>query len=129
MSSYSSTQLASTMHQALEQCNVDMILGCYSDDAEMQVIDRNNPPSSPLKLHGKKAIADYYKDICSRSMKHVVQQEIVGDNRLGFTEACQYADGTRVLAAEMCELSDGKISRQTTIQAWDETSVWDETEA
>ncbi|MEW5943923.1 MAG: nuclear transport factor 2 family protein [Pseudomonadota bacterium] len=129
MATFSSAQVASTMHQALEQCDVDMLLSCYSDDAEIQIIDRNNPPSSPLMLHGKKAIADYYRDICSRGMKHVVQQEIVGDNRLGLTEACQYTDGTRVLAAEMCELRDGKIARQTNIQAWDETSVWEETEA
>lgn len=123
---YASTQLAGTMHQALEQCDVEMILGCYSDDAEIRIVDRNNPPSAPMVLHGKKAISDYYRDICNRRMKHDVQQEIIGDDRVAFTESCQYPDGTRVLAAEMCELNEGKISRQINIQAWDEGRAWTE---
>ena len=53
-------------------------------------------------------------------MTHRIDQEIVGDGQIAFTESCQYPDGTRVVAAEVFELSaDGKINRQTNVQAWD----------
>ena len=120
MSNYTSMQLADTMHRGLEQCNLDMILGCYADDAEMQVVDQKHPPSSPLTMKGKKAISDYYKDICGRDMTHHIEREIVADNEMSLTEECCYPDGTRVLAAETFELSNGKIKRQTNVQAWDE---------
>lgn len=123
MRSASTQRVAETIHRGLEGCNVDMIVSCYTDDAELNIIDRNHPPSAPLHLRGKQEIGDYYRDICSRQMQHSVNEEIVADNRLAFMEACEYSDGTRVLAAELCELANGKIARQLTVQAWDETPV------
>jgi len=114
-----STKVAETMHRGLEQCNVEMILSCYADDANVRIVDTTHPPSKPMELKGKSAIADYYRDICSRKMTHSVDQEIISDSQLAFTESCQYPDGKRVLATEMCELSNGKIRRQTNLQVWD----------
>jgi hypothetical protein len=53
-------------------------------------------------------------------MTHTLEQTVFGDNRLAFTEACLYPDGTRVLCSALAELKDGKIDRQTSVQAWDE---------
>jgi ketosteroid isomerase-like protein len=119
MATSSATQLAGTLHRAIEQCNLDMIMNCYADDAELQVVDRDHPPSRPLEFHGKQSIAGYFRDICSRPLTHKIEQEVIGGNQLAFTEACEYPDGSRVLATEMFELSDGKVSRQVTVQAWD----------
>ncbi len=94
-----------TVRQAHEQRNADLLTSFYADDALIQVVDRTHPPSSPLELRGKQAIADFWRDICSRDMIDV---------------ACQYASGERVLAASMCDLHNGKIVREVTVQAWDE---------
>jgi len=115
----SAIDIARTLHSALERCDPDLILSCYDDDAELRVIDRDHPPSRPMEFHGKQAIAGYVKDICSRPMKHRIEQEIVSEGQLALTEACEYPDGTRVLAAEMYELSNGMIKRQVNVQAWD----------
>lgn len=123
MAQISTRRVAETMQRGLEQCNVDAIMSCYADNAELSIIDRNHPPRAPLQLRGKQAITDYYRDICSRQMQHNIDQEVVAENRLAFMEACEYSDGTRVLAAELYELSDGKIARQFTVQAWDETRI------
>lgn len=123
MAVMSTRRVAEIMQQGLEQCDVEAIVSCYSDNAEMSIVDRNHPPSAPLRFRGKQAITDYYRDICSRQMQHNIDQEIVADNRLAFMEACEYSDGTRVLAAELYELTDGKIARQFTVQAWDETRM------
>ncbi len=39
---------------------------------------------------------------------------------LDFEELCEYPDGTRVLCAAMLEVEDGRISRQTSVEAWNE---------
>jgi hypothetical protein len=70
-------------------------------------------------LRGKEEIAAYLRDICGREMTHRVENEIVGENRMAFNEACEYPDGTRVLGAETLELR-GKIVRQVNVEAWDE---------
>lgn len=119
MRTSSATQLAGTLHTALEQCNFDTIMKCYMDDAELRVVDRDHPPSKPLEFHGKQEIGDYFRDICNRTMTHKIEQEVVSSDQIAFTEACEYPDGKRVLATDMFELSGGKIRRQTTLQAWD----------
>lgn len=120
MHASTSNQTAQKLHMALEKCDLNTIVNCFSDDCTLEVIDKDHPPSSSLKLNGKKAISDYYKDIFGRKMTHHIEQEIVGDGQIAFTESCQYPDGMRVIAAEVFELTDdGKVSRQTNVQAWD----------
>ena len=53
-------------------------------------------------------------------MTHHIAREVVGENRVAFNEACEYPDGTRVLAATTLELQDGKIVQQVNVEAWDE---------
>jgi len=120
MTTVGTMKLADVMQQGIEQCDVDKIMSCYADNAELRIVDRNHPPSEPLHLRGKEEIGDYYRDVCSRQMQHSIDQEVIGNDRIAFTEACEYNDGTRVLAAELCELSEGKIARQLNVQAWDE---------
>jgi hypothetical protein len=33
--------------------------------------------------------------------------------------ACRYDTGERVLTSETCQLRDGRIARETLVQAWD----------
>ena len=92
----------------------------YADDAEYVRVDRNNTPSSPMALSGKEEVGEYLRDVFSRDMTHRIENEVVGEDRAAFNWACEYPDGTRVLAAETVELRDGMIVRQVSVQAWDE---------
>ena len=89
-------------------------------DAEVYTINRRTPPSSPGVLRGMEEISEYLRDVCGREMTHRVENEVVGEDRIAFNEACEYPDGTRVLGAETIELRDGKIVRQVNVEAWDE---------
>lgn len=89
----------------------------YAEDAEIHGVNRNTPPSSPHVLRGKEAIAEYMKDVCGRYMTHRVEREVVGEDRIASTEACEYPDGTRVLSAVMLDLRDGKIVHQVNVEA------------
>jgi hypothetical protein len=109
----------SDLRRAIEAHNAGVLSGLYADDAVMRIIDRDNPPSKPRELRGKAAIAAYYDDVCSRAMTHKVEAGVADGDRLAFTQACAYPDGTRVFCSAMIELEQGKIARQTNVQAWD----------
>lgn len=109
-----------TLRQALEQGDAVRLAALYAEDAELTVIDRNRPPSAPLRLLGRPAIAGFWRDACSRAATHAVTEAVVGGDRIAFLERCAYPDGCRVLAATTLDLRDGRIARHLTVQAWDE---------
>ena len=108
------------MRRAIEQLDADLLASLYADDAEMLIVNRNTTPSSPHLLRGKEEITEHLRDVCGRAMTHRVENEVVGEERVAFNEACQYPDGTRVLTATTLEVPDGKIARQESVEAWDE---------
>jgi len=106
--------------RATEERDAQYVLGMYADDAELRIIDRNNPPRSPQIFHGKPEIQPYIEDVFSRDMTHKIVNPVLADDRVALTEECQYPDGTNVLSSCSAELRDGVISRQSIIQVWDE---------
>ncbi len=120
MSVKASDVTGSTIKRAIESRDGQMLASFYSDDAAVRVIDRNNPPSRPREVHGKSAITAFWDDICSRAMTHEVNFCVAEGDRLAFSQACVYPDGAKVFCLAMLELKNGKIARQTVVQAWDE---------
>jgi hypothetical protein len=98
-----------SMRRAIEQLDADLLTSLYY-----------STPSSPRELHGKEEIAEHLRDVCGRAMTHRVENEVIGEDRVAFNEACEYPDGTRVLAAMTLEVRDGKVVRQVNVEAWDE---------
>jgi hypothetical protein len=108
------------LRRAIEQSNFDALMKFYDENAELHSVNRNTPPGSPEVLRGKEAIAERLEDVCGRDMTHRVENEVVGQERIAFNEACEYPDGIKVLAAQTLEVRDGKIVRQVNVEAWDE---------
>jgi hypothetical protein len=108
------------LRRAEEEHDLDAMLNLYADDAQIVIVNRNTPPSSPFELHGKEEIAEYLRDVFSRELTHRIENEVVGESRVAFNVACEYPDGKRVLAAETVDVRDGKIVRQVEVVAWDE---------
>ncbi len=109
-----------TLRRAIEGRDADTLVGFYADDAKVLTVNKNATPSSPRVLRGREQIFEYLRDVCAREMTHRVENEVVGDRRISFFEACEYPDGVRVLGAQTLELRDGKIVRQVNVEAWDE---------
>jgi ketosteroid isomerase-like protein len=105
--------------RAIEGRDAKALASFYADDALLRIIDHDNPPSKPRELKGRQAIASYYDDVCGRAMSHHIESGVANGQTLAFTQACTYPDGTKVFCAAMLEISDGKIVRQTAVQAWD----------
>jgi hypothetical protein len=108
------------MRRAIEQLDADLLTSLYADDAEMLTVNRYTTPSSPKVLKGKEEIAEHLRDVCGRAMTHHVENEVIGEDRVAFNEACEYPDGTRVLAAMTLDIRNGKVMRQVNVEAWDE---------
>jgi hypothetical protein len=106
--------------RAIEGRDGRMLASFYADDAVVRIIDRNNPPSKPQEISGRAAIDKYWADICGRAMTHKVEAIVSDGDRLSFTQACAYPNGSKVFCLSMLELRDGRIARQTAVQAWDE---------
>jgi ketosteroid isomerase-like protein len=108
------------LRQAIENLDANRLVSLYADDAEMLTVNRYTTPSSPKVLKGKEEIAEHLRDVCGRAMTHRVENEVIGENRVAFNEACEYPDGTRVLAAMTLEVRNGKVVHQVNVEAWDE---------
>jgi SnoaL-like domain len=108
-----------TLRLAIEGRDAKLLGKLYTEDAEIRIVDHKTPPSQPLVLRGQTEIGGYLEDVYNRSMTHTLEQTVIANNRLAFTEACQYPNGSRVLCAALAELEDGKIARQTSVQVWD----------
>jgi ketosteroid isomerase-like protein len=108
------------MRRAIEGLDADALVGLYADDAELRVVNKSTTPSSPRELRGKEEITEYLRDVCGRAMTHHIENEVVGEDRVAFNEACEYPDGTKVLAATTLDVRDGKVVRQVNVEAWDE---------
>jgi hypothetical protein len=107
------------LKRAIEGRKASALAGLYADDAVLQVIDRDNPPSKPRQLQGKSDISAYFADVCGRDMTHKVEAGVAVGTRLAFTQSCAYPDGTKVFCSAMVDLKGGKIARQVVVQAWD----------
>lgn len=106
--------------KAIETRDGSALTRFTTDDAVLRIVDRNNPPSKPREVKGKNAIGMFWDDICSRAMTHRVETSIIDGSKLAFSQACAYPDGMKVLCLAVCELKDGRVARQTVVQAWDE---------
>ena len=105
--------------RAIEGHDAKTLAAFYADDALVRIIDRDNPPSKPKELKGKLPITAYFDDVCGRAMSHQIESSVSNGDTLAFTQLCIYPDGAKVFCSAMVEIKDGKIARQTAVQAWD----------
>ena len=110
------------MKRAIEGRDAEALIGLYAEDAEMDIVDRDHPPSAPMHLAGRKAIETHLRDVCGRAMTHSVSDEVAGDGKAAFVERCAYPDGCNVVAAMTLQTREGRIVRHLTVQAWDNVS-------
>lgn len=109
-----------TLRQALETRDVELLLGLYDESATARVVNKNTPPSRPFETSGWSELKTYLRDVCDRDLVHVVGDEVIGDDRVSYTETCSYPDGTRVFTANYLEVKDGSIVKHTVLETWDE---------
>jgi ketosteroid isomerase-like protein len=107
------------LRRAVESRDAAAQAANYADDAVLEAVDHENPPSKPRTLRGREQIAALLADVCARDMTHQVLGAMTDREHAAIQVACTYADGTRVLCSSFYELRDGRIVRERLVQAWD----------
>src|SRR4051794_35251645 len=110
---------AAALRAAIEGRDAAALADLYTDDCVVEIADATNTPSRPKRVEGKAALRALLDDVYGRDMTHRVGPVAVGADAVGYTISCQYADGTKVLCAGVAQLRDGRIARETGVQAWD----------
>jgi ketosteroid isomerase-like protein len=95
------------------------LLALYADDATIEIVDAVHTPSAPQRLTGREEIRAHFEDVFTRDMTHEADIVASGDDALGYSLRCTYADGLRVVCAATAQLRDGRIVRELGVQAWD----------
>jgi ketosteroid isomerase-like protein len=114
-----STFDAAALRRAYHEQDAAALLALYADDASIEVVDQQNPPSRPRRIEGKEAIRAHLEDVFSRDMTHELDVLAVGPDAVGYSVRCLYGDGTRVVCAATAALRAGRIAREIGVQAWD----------
>ena len=104
---------------ALVGRDADALAALYADDAVVTMHDKDHPPGSPLRLEGREAIHEWYRDVCGRNVDHAVPTLIDNASGFAFEEQCRYPDGAGVVCVSVATVEDGRITRQTASQTWD----------
>jgi sirohydrochlorin ferrochelatase len=101
--------------RAIDASDAESLIAAYADCAEVEVIDPDNPPSSPHVVKGKNAIADWVRSNCQRSVMQRVVRSIDGEDGIAYTVAQVQRDGTQQIAISTAELRDGLVTQQQTV--------------
>jgi hypothetical protein len=103
------------LRHAIERCEPDLLLGFYSEEASLSIVNAQAPRRSPFELCGKAEIAKHLRSAFGQETSHRVEGEILGEDRVTFREACAYPDGGHVLVETTLEVRDGKIVYQADV--------------
>src|SRR3954447_10380767 len=107
------------LRRAVEERDAAAQAANYAQDAVLEAVDHEHPPSRPRTLNGREAIAAHLAEVCAREMTHRVLAATGDGANVAYQVACAYPDGTRVLCSTIAELRDGRIVRERLVQAWD----------
>jgi hypothetical protein len=99
----------------IEGNDPDYVLGFYAEDAQLSIVNVEVPLSFPFELRGKAEIGKHLRATFGPETSHRVEREVVGEDRVTFREACEYADGGRVWVDTTLEVRDAKIVRQVEV--------------
>jgi hypothetical protein len=101
------------LRSAIEGKDPDLLLGFYSEDAKLRVVNGDAPEGSAFELRGRSQIERYLRAVSDQQMSCLVEGEVVfGEGSITFGQVCAYPDGTRVAVGTTLEIGEGKIRRQ-----------------
>ena len=101
---------------AIERCEADTLIGFYSEDAELRILNADAPGSPEFELHGKAEIERYLRAVCDQQMTCSIEGDVsFGDESITFAEVCAYPDGTLISVETTLEMGEGKIQRHTDV--------------
>jgi hypothetical protein len=98
---------------AIEGKDADLLLGFYSEDSELRILNAALLEGVAFELKGRSQIERYLRAVCDQEMSCTIAGEpIFGEESVSFFEVCGYPDGARISVETTLEIAGGKIRRQ-----------------
>ncbi len=99
--------------------DADRWLSFFAEDAEWTEYRYFDPPRAPHRMRGMGEIEPFVRGISASAVELTAGTPIVTDDAAAFSIDCLLPDGRRIYEHVMIEIADGKIARQTDVEAWD----------
>jgi hypothetical protein len=101
------------LRDAIEGRDADALLGFYSEDAELRIVNADDQDGPAFELRGRAQIERYLRTLCDQQMTCGVEDEVViGEGSVEFVEVCTYPNGTLISVGMTLEVREGRILRQ-----------------
>ncbi|HEY8467958.1 MAG TPA: nuclear transport factor 2 family protein [Solirubrobacterales bacterium] len=108
-----------TLKRGFEQWDIEALLSLFAEDPEQIQVDRENPPSSPLRRRGLDVYRGMFEHCKSAGVKASVENAVTNPELAAATIACEFPGGRTVVANSIFELRDGRIAREHTVACGD----------
>ena len=106
--------------QAVMSQDVDRWISFYAPDAEWIEYRHTNPPRAPNRMVGQPDIKAFLGRVKASNISIAITDQIVGPTRAAFCVTCTLSDGVRrIIEHVIIHYSDGRITRQVDVEAWD----------
>ena len=104
------------LRDAIEGKDHDALVGFYSEDAELRIVNAALPEGVAFELKGRSQIERYLRAVCDQEMTCLPDGEAVfGEGSVSFGQGCEYPDGTRISVRTTLAVAGGLIWRQTDV--------------
>ena len=105
--------------RGFEEWDIEALLGLYSDDVEVEQIDRENPPCAPRLRQGKEVLRGMFEHCAAAGVKATVENTVADEHRAAATVTCEFPGGRRVVANGIFEIENGRIVRERDVVSGD----------
>lgn len=100
--------------------DVDEWITFYARDAEWIEYRHTNPPRAPNRMVGQSDIRAFLDRVKASNIAITITDEILGPTRAAFCVTCTLSDGVRrIIEHVIIHYSNGRITRQVDVEAWD----------
>ncbi len=91
--------------------NAGYQLALYADDAQVEIVDAENPAVPIRVLRGKNDIREWLDSMSSGAVRYQVTDAEAHQHQLRFTEECRFPDGSDLRYECRAEVYRGRITR------------------
>ncbi len=109
----------SAFKNAFERKDAATWAGFYAEDAEWVEYKPSAPPRDPVRMVGRKRIAEFLASLESSDIGISLADEVLGEERVAFSADVTLPDGRRVFEHTIVHIVDDMIVRQVDVEAWD----------
>ena len=103
------------LREALEGKDPDALLGFYSEEAELRIVNAALPDGVAFELKGRAQIERYLRAVCEQEMGCLIEGEAVygeEEGSVSFGQVCRYAEGSTIRVRTTLEIAGGLIVGQ-----------------